>query len=214
MATSSDPHGYHDWHSREYVDDWVSSTEKLEEVRLAMLRRVAGLIPHDTGSEIHVLDIGAGYGLLSEQVLERFPRAQVVCHDFSEPMFAHAKERLARASERVSFAKGDLRDPSWHASLSGPFDAVVSSIAIHNVRYPERIRAIYSETFPLVGPGGCFFNYDMLSSGTDASPSEVEPATLENQLRWLREAGFRDVDCFGKTPPNSAIIGGFCPRAS
>ena len=212
--TSSDPHGHHDWHSREYVEGWVSSTEKREDSRLAALRRVAGLIPHDPQSAIRVLDIGAGYGLLSEQVLERFPRAEVVCHDFSEPMFAHARKRLASESERVSFARGDLSKHSWNAKVAGPFDAVVSSIAIHNVRYPERIREIYSEIFPLVGPGGCFFNYDMLSSGTDASPSEVEPATLENQLRWLREAGLRDEDCFGKTPPNSAIIGGFCPRAS
>ena len=211
--TSSDPLGHHDWHSREYVDGWISSNEKRDDSRLAALQRVAGLIPHDPKSAIRALDIGAGYGLLSEQVLERFPRAEVVCHDFSEPMFAHARKRLASASERVSFARGDLSKPSWNAKVAGPFDAVVSSVAIHNVRYPERIRAIYSEIFPLVGPGGCFFNFDLVFAGGDSSRGDAEPATLENQLRWLREAGFRDVDCFWKNPP-AVIIGGFCPGAS
>ncbi len=47
----------------------------------------------------------------------------------------------------------------------------------------------------------------------DYSRGDAEPATLENRLRWLREAGFRDVDCFWKNPP-AVIIGGFCPGVS
>jgi hypothetical protein len=37
-----------------------------------------------------------------------------------------------------------------------------------------------------------------------------EAIPLEEQLRWLREAGFREVECFWKEG-RSAIIGGFRP---
>ncbi len=199
---SPDPHGHHDWHSREYVDDWISRDATRDEQRKPVLRRVASLIPCPADAAIRVLDVGAGYGALSEQVLERFPSAHLVCHDYSEPMFAHARERLDWASERVSFVTSDLMEVSWTERLDGPFDAVVSAIAIHNVRYPERIRAIYGEIAGLVRPGGAFLNCDLIFGR--------EPATIENQLGWLREAGLEKVECFWEQG-RSAIIGGSKP---
>jgi len=241
MATS-DPHGRHDWHSPQYVEDWIASAARRDDERRIILRRVVSLIPREADAAIRVLDVGAGYGALSAQVLERFPRAQLVCQDFSEPMFAQARKRLAWASERVSFTHSDLSNPGWSHALAGPFDAVVSAIAIHNVRYPERIRAIYSEIFDVVAPGGCFLNCDLIFvSGPDAAaaydnakglegwvqgadgdasrPHTAAPAhsahesqtiTLEQQLCWLREGGFQEVECFWKEMRN-AIIGGFRP---
>ncbi|MDH3603369.1 MAG: class I SAM-dependent methyltransferase [Candidatus Tectomicrobia bacterium] len=240
--TTSDPHGRHDWHSQQYVEDWIASAATRDEERRIILRRVVSLIPREPDAAIRVLDVGAGYGALSAQVLERFPQAQLVCQDFSEPMFAQARKRLAGASDRVSFTHSDLSDPAWTQALAGPFDAVVSAIAIHNVRYPERIRAIYSEIFDVVAPGGCFLNYDLIFvsgsaaaaaydsasrlkgwlQGTDGDASRPNPAatvhsgneresiTLEQQLSWLREGGFRDVECFWKEMRN-VIIGGFRP---
>ncbi len=197
--SSSDPHGHHDWQSREYVYNWISRDVTRDEERRPLLQRVAELIPHDESAAIHALDVGAGYGALSERVLARFPRATLVCQDFSDPMFAHARERLAEHAERVSFAKSDLLDTSWTRDLDGPFDAVVSAIAIHNVRFPERIRAIYSEIAELVAPGGCFLNCDLVFG---------PPATLEVQLDWLRASCLERVECFWQRG-RSAIIGGF-----
>jgi hypothetical protein len=34
--------------------------------------------------------------------------------------------------------------------------------------------------------------------GRRVTNDATEPATLENQLRWLREAGFKEVDCLLK----------------
>ncbi len=199
---SPDPHGHHDWHSWEYVDRWISTDASRDAQRKPLLQRVASLILRPTNVAIQVLDVGAGYGALSEQVLERFPRAHLVCLDYSEPMFAHARERLDWASQRVSFVRGDLMEPAWTERLSGPFDAVVSAIAIHNVRHPERIRAIYGEIVDLVKPGGTFLNCDLIFGR--------EPATLEHQLGWLREAGLEKVECFWEQG-RSAIIGGLKP---
>ncbi|HEX6512200.1 MAG TPA: hypothetical protein VF157_07880, partial [Chloroflexota bacterium] len=136
-------------------------------------------------------------------------------------------------------------------AIEGQFDAIVSAIAIHNVRDPERIRGIYAETFPLVKPGGCFLNYDrvpaasavlagayrqaslvaeqqrikaetgQLKSLDDIERDMVrshrmdprqqfagEPASLENQLRWLREAGYDASDCLWKNM-QVAMLGAF-----
>ena len=202
---------------------------------------MVSLIPYEPDAAIRVLDVGAGYGALSTQVLERFPRAQLVRQDFSEPMFSHARERLAWVSERVSFIHSDLSESGWTQALSGSFDVVVSAIAIHNVRYPERIRLIYSELFDVVVPGGCFLNYDLIfvrgpsaakaydsarsledwiRGGSRESSNPVrsvarsgqarESITLEQQLCWLREGGFEEVECFWKEI-QSTIIGGFRP---
>jgi ubiquinone/menaquinone biosynthesis C-methylase UbiE len=251
------PLGEHDWHSYDYVDRWISSDVTRDEERRPLLRKLVSFIPFEATAAIRVLDIGAGYGLLTQQVLEMFPRATVVCHDYSEPMFAHARQRLAWAADRVSFVKADLLDPSWSKAVGGPFEAVVSAIAIHNVRHPERIKAVYHEIFPLVKPGGCFLNYDHIfprdpalgsvyrrarlvayqqamkeQTGQEKGVKEMErelrqrspmerrgrregsrtssgePTTLENQLRWLREAGFDASDCLWKDM-QTTILGGF-----
>ena len=80
--------------------------------------------------------------------------------------------------------------------MKGPFDAVVSSIAIHNVRSPETIRSIYDEAFSLVKYGGCFLNFDRMT------PSQ------KDQLAWLKEAGFSHVKCFWDGG-RRALVGGY-----
>ena len=199
MSTSSDPHGHHDWHSSTYVDQWVTSDETRDEERIAVLRRMLHQIPHGVESDLLILDVGAGYGLLSEQVLDCFPEARLVCQDFSEPMFAHARSRLAAEAGRVDFVLSDLMHPSWTAGVGGPFDAVVSAIAIPKVRHPERIRAIYTEIAGLLAPGGCFLNCDLPMA-----------APLVEQLEWLQAAGLERVACFSEQG-HTAVFGGFAP---
>ena len=120
MTTTHAPHPRHDWQSPEYVDHWISTDVTRDEERKPRLRRLATFIPFPFEAPIRVLDIGAGYGALSQQVLEVFPNASVVCHDFSEPMFEHARQRLAWAGPRVSFMKADLREASWTVRWAVP----------------------------------------------------------------------------------------------
>jgi ubiquinone/menaquinone biosynthesis C-methylase UbiE len=252
----SDPTGLHEWHSDSYVEEWIGNWSDPERVK--SLRRIAHHIPHDPDRAIRVLDMCGGWGPVTSVVLEAFPKAQVTLHDFSEPMLNQARERLAKHGSAMSFHRGDLMTPAWKDGLTGQFDAVVSSLGIHNVRFPDRIHAIYQEIFPLVAPGGCFINLDQAPAGeiarsaarhaqlmaqrhriyeetgqwkslSEIAPSESggqlrghdrateedrkriashEPNTLGNQLRWLLDAGFDDVDCFARER-NGALIGAF-----
>jgi tRNA (cmo5U34)-methyltransferase len=198
MTTSSDPHGHHDWHSAEYVDDWITNDVTRDATRRPVLRRVAELLPFDRDAEVRILDIGGGYGMLTREVLEEFPKSRVVLHDFSEPMIEQARARLGPLLDRVEFVRADLRDPAWVEAVDGPFDAVVSSIAIHNVRDPDRIRAIFAEVRRLVGGGGCFANLDLVFPGS---------LELDTQLEWLREAGFGEVGCLLQHERQALLVG-------
>jgi ubiquinone/menaquinone biosynthesis C-methylase UbiE len=198
VTTSSDPHGHHDWHSEEYVDQWIGNDVTRDAERRPVLRRVAELLPFARDAAVRVLDVGGGYGMLTREVLEELPNSTVVLHDFSEPMFDQARARLGPLVERVEFVRADLRDPSWVDAVDGPFDAVVSSIAIHNVRDPDRIRAIYAEIRPLVTDGGCFANLDL------AFPGGLE---VDAQLGWLEQAGFRDVRCEVEYEHQALLVG-------
>ncbi len=177
----------HDWHSGESVDDWVAFDRVREEDRVSRLQFMARLIPFGRDEAISVLDIGAGYGLLSRVVLQAFPRAHVTCHDYSEPMFSLAIEELKGFAGRVSWVKADLMDPIWTRTMDGPFDAVVSSIAIHNVRSPERIRSIYRELFAFINEGGCFLNMEHVGPAGDISARLYNEARDAERQRILSE---------------------------
>jgi tRNA (cmo5U34)-methyltransferase len=178
--TSSDPAGHHDWHSVEYVDDWITKDYTRDDERRPVLRRVAQLLPLPRDRAVRVLDIGGGYGMLSREVLDEWPDATVVLHDFSAPMFDQARRRLADVGDRLAFHHGDLRDASWTEGLTVPFDAVVSALAVHNVRDPAVIRRLQRDVFALLAPGGAFLDVDIMRP----------PASPETQLAWLRDAGF------------------------
>jgi hypothetical protein len=85
--------------------------------------------------------------------------------------------------------------------MPGPFEAIVSSIAIHNVNSPNIIRSIYEDVYSLVRPGGCFLNFDR------------HHPPVEEQMKWLTQVGFAEVQCFWKGETRS-VFGGFKREAS
>ena len=194
--TGSDPRGVHDWESPDYVDAWISDDVTRDEERRPFLRRVIGELPLSGSSAVSVLDVGGGYGVLSREVLDAWPGARLVLQDLSEAMLDHARQRLADAADRVSFVRADFREPGWTNAVGGPFDAVVSSLAIHNVREKDQIRRVYLDIGGLVAPGGCFANID-----------HVDPADVGTQLGWLREAGFTRVECLHQDGIRAVLAG-------
>jgi len=145
---------------------------------------------------ITILDLGAGYGALTKFLLERFPNATAVCQDGSEKMAKLGRERMKNFAGRFEYVICDFSRHGWSKLLPGPFEAVVSSIAIHNVHRPSIIRGIYEECYALVKPGGCFLNFDR----------PVPP--WEDQMKWLRGAGFEGVKIVWQGE-NRAVFGGF-----
>jgi tRNA1(Val) A37 N6-methylase TrmN6 len=116
-----------------YVETVAVSVPKRDE-QLAFLLE---LFPWPTDAHLHVLDIGAGFGAITQEVLIRYPRSSVTCVDGSGEMMKLARERLAKYGERVSFHQADLAYRSWHGQLSGSYDAAVSGLASTTSRMKE-----------------------------------------------------------------------------
>lgn len=152
------------------------------------------------------LDLGTGDGRMVALVRSHHPEARAVGLDASEPMLARATDRFA-AEPLVELRAHELGLP---LTVEGPFDAVVSGLAIHHLE-DERKRALFGEVRALLAPGGVFANLDLVSPASpqiherfrrEIGRTEDDPADrladLGEQLRWLRDAGFREVDCHFK----------------
>ncbi|MGI8715668.1 MAG: class I SAM-dependent methyltransferase [Solirubrobacteraceae bacterium] len=169
-----------------------------------------------------VLDLGAGTGLVSTAVLAAHPTARIELLDASEPMLDQALERLGDAVAAVHVADmtgvGGIR-------FAGPFDAVVSALAIHHLSDADK-RGLFARVHEILAPGGVFVNAeqvaapdpDLVGVYTDrwigdcralgATEAEIDGARermrydrcadVGSQLRWLREAGLARVDCVYK----------------
>jgi len=180
------------------------------------LRR-ADTIPHRVEGEAallellpagapRILDLGTGAGRLVVLVKQVRPKARFVALDFSATMLEAARTSFA-GDESVTIVQHDFDTP---LPPMGSFDAVVSSFAIHHLVHGRK-RTLYAEIFQAVAPGGVFCNLDHVASPTprvhdkfleaigwpDEDPSN-KLFDLEIQLRWLREIGFEDVDCYWK----------------
>ena len=121
------------------------------------------------------------------------------------PRFARTGQKRWRSSARSAWriskdalitSSAIFASRAGAEKLTGTFEAVVSAIAIHNAGSPEIIERIYRDIFPLVKSGGCFINFDR------------ERPPLEDQMKWLRDAGFQDVQRFW-TGETRALFGGF-----
>lgn len=167
-----------------------------------------------------ILDLGAGTGLLSGLLRRALPKARLHLVDVSEDMLALARRRLA-GDPLVGFAVADFA-----ANLpAGPWDAVVSALAIHHLDDDGK-RALFRRLAGVLKPGGVFVNAEQVLGPTaaaeafnraqwhrgiraaGASDDDIAAAArrmahdrcapLLDQMAWLDEAGFADVDCLYK----------------
>ena len=186
----------------------------------------ADSIPHRTEGEAtlleclpermnRVLDLGSGDGRLLGLVLLARPNVSAIALDFSTAMLVRLRGRFSSA-RNVQVIDHDLQN---RLPQFGKFDAVVSSFAIHHLTH-ERKRALYAEIFAALNPGGVFCNLEHVASSTDALhgkflesiqwPNE-DPSNklldLHQQLVWLREIGFQDVDCLWKWRELALMVG-------
>jgi tRNA (cmo5U34)-methyltransferase len=186
----------HDWHSWEYVDKWINSDITRDSERRPVLRKMLVLAPFNSDAEIKVLDVGAGYGLLSEEVLKAFPRARLTLQDYSEPMSEHARRRLAGVSSAYTYVMADLTDPGWATRVGGPFDLVVSGLAIHNLNAESLMRACYRSICSIMRPGAPFLDYDLFG---------LVPGGVQTHCKWLSEAGFEPIECKWEYAPVAVV---------
>ena len=139
-----------------------------------------------TGSgAARLLELGTGTGETSRRVLARHPGATLVGIDASADMLAAA--RLPGA---------DLRCQRLEAPLpAGPFDLVFSALAVHHLDAAGKAD-LFIRVAAVLDPGGRFVLADVVvpddpaDATTPLSPDYDLPSRADEQIAWLRAAGF------------------------
>ncbi|MDG4765796.1 class I SAM-dependent methyltransferase [Solwaraspora sp. WMMD406] len=167
-----------------------------------------------------ILDLGAGTGLLSAALRERIPDSSITLVDHSERMLAQARQRFD-GGRGTEFVVSGLTDPL----PAGPFDAVVSGLAIHHLEHDDK-KKLFHRIPQVLRPGGIFVNVEQVlapapeleqmydrqheshvhAAGTPADEWAAGRERMKHdicidvdtQLAWLRDAGFSTVDCLAK----------------
>jgi len=168
----------------------------------------------------NILDIGAGTGLLSFFILDKFPNANVTLIDISEKMLDVAKERF-KANPNVTYIIHDYTKYKFDKK----YDVIISSLSIHHLTEVEKKR-LYYDIYSSLNKDGVFINADQVLGETpfieslykkdwkykvenSGLPKEEilsayerakldKMSTLEDQTNWLKDIGFLDVNCVYK----------------
>jgi tRNA (cmo5U34)-methyltransferase len=181
-------------------------------------RAAIDLIRFPRESPLKVLDLGAGTGLMAAFIAYSFPNARITMVDISNEMLERARARFELAGERFRFEVSDYGVDRIHEK----YDAVVSALSIHHLS-DEQKRSLFDRIYGALNDGGVFVNAEQFRYSTPerhqfhherwvtrvrelgvddrdlaAAMERMKfdrAATLEDQLEWLRAAGFREIDC-------------------
>lgn len=196
-----------------------------------MIRTLVEAIPFGRSEPVRVIDLGCGTGTVASRVLDAFPNAQVTCLDVAENMIAIARRKLV-AHPLVNYTTVDFND----FEFCGKYDAIVSSLALHHLLTDGDKTKFYRRIYGSLNSGGVFYNADVVLASNDflqalymgewrrfmgksLSADEIEgkwipkyyeedrPAKLIDQLAWMAQIGFADVDVLWKYY-NFAVYGG------
>ena len=164
-----------------------------------------------------VLDIGAGTGLLTSFLLQKYPGARVTLIDMAEEMLNVAKERF-KENPNIKYISADYS----RYDFSETFDAIISAMSIHHLSDPVK-RKLFAKIYGLLNPGGIFVNAEQVLGETPELEALYKKrwealireggvpekqilswrerlkldreATPEDQVKWLKKAGFSISGC-------------------
>ena len=108
-----------------------------------------------------VLDLGCGTGALAAMVARAYPTARLTLLDGAPAMVDAAAAALGERA--VVSVVQDFAAPL----PDGPFDAVVSALAIHHLDDAGKA-SLYARAFTALRPGGVFVNAEQILGATPA----------------------------------------------
>lgn len=207
----------------ENAEDYDSARKQLIPCYDDFYQTAIEVIPYQLERELRILDIGAGTGILSEKLLDRYPRSTITLIDASAKMLAMAEKRLSvKYQNRVSYNLLNYAD----SEIKGTYDLIVSALSIHHLNDYEKER-FYHKVHNILEQGGFFINCDQVLGENDVAEKlyhhnwlqqvrnrgvseialiqalermkEDKMSTLSAQLDWLRKVDFIDITVWYKS---------------
>jgi tRNA (cmo5U34)-methyltransferase len=133
-----------------------------------------------------ILELGIGTGETAKRLLATHPSARYTAIDSSEEMLERARSVVPKADLRLARLEDELPD--------GPFDLVVSALAVHHLDGPAK-QDLFRRITGVLAPGGMFVLADVVVPEDEAdvvTPIDWHydlPDRVDDQLAWLRDAG-------------------------
>jgi tRNA (cmo5U34)-methyltransferase len=146
-----------------------------------MLAAIVDQLPFAPDQAIRIVDVGAGFGALTEIIFHRFPHAVVTWVDLSEEMYREAMRRLAPYAGSITYHLRDFNTINWSQGFGDSFDAVVSSLSLHHA---TDVKRVYADVYRLLKSGGCFVNGDVVRAPVEwlEARNHRQRAMLTTQL--------------------------------
>jgi SAM-dependent methyltransferase len=141
-----------------WLQRWDAQQERYVPDREERFRVVIDVVAAATGDTARVVDLGCGPGSLSRRLVDALPGATVVGVDADPLLLGLAG---ADPHPRIRLVEADLAGPGWAdaTGLPGPWDAAVSSTALHWLS-PADLSQLYRTLAANLRPGGVFVNAD------------------------------------------------------
>jgi hypothetical protein len=108
--------------------------------------------------------------------------------DFHDPQHAREWERTAQARP----GRADMFKALGWAEGLGPFDAVMTNQAVHELRHKRYAVQLHTVVRTLLAPKGVYLVCDHFF-GDEGLANDQLYMTIEEQRTALRKAGFQDV---------------------
>jgi tRNA (cmo5U34)-methyltransferase len=228
------------WQSGEIVQNWVAEAQGQERKRAEHRRFMAVLLPFSDQDEFTFLDLGAGTGAESRVILEMYPRSTAILADFSAEMMRAGEQHMQPYAGRYRYVEFDMTTGDWPDEIPAELDAIVTSMCVHHLtdeRKQGLFAEIFgrlvpggwyfnydpvSAPDPVVGAA-----WERVNDREDPEAAyKRQHRTAEQRARWenhiryiipldqqldyLRAAGFGGIDVYWKKLEN-VIYGGYRP---
>ena len=163
------------WNTTDFAAGYDAAAHLVHPRYVEIRNEILRLLPQDGDTARVIVDLGGGSGKLMERVLERWPKAQGIVVDQSEPFLALAERRLERFGGRAHCLLARLQeDRDWQEP--NKVDAIISMSAIHHLEPAEKA-ALYRRCCDSIKPGGVLLNGDEVRPDSDQD-------YLANLTKW------------------------------
>ncbi|MBO7718651.1 MAG: class I SAM-dependent methyltransferase [Methanosphaera sp.] len=167
-----------------------------------------------------ILDLGAGTGILTELLHQSHPQSRITLVDMSANMLDKAKNKFNNIDNFTY-----IEDNYLTMDFKDNYDIIISSLSIHHLNDKEKY-TLYRKIYQHLNNQGVFINADEVIAPTDTleklyveketthllkqdlTNDEKEeilyrrtldtPSTLKDNLTWLDDIGYENVDVIYK----------------
>lgn len=182
------------------------------------------------GNPKNILDLGSGTGLLPSYWYKYFPESNYTLCDIAEEMLEIARKRFNECSN-VNYEVLDYSKelPAQNADL------IISALSIHHLEHEQK-KNLFKSIYEKLPENGYFVNYDQFCVEDESLNLQIEKywineiknsgiseaeynrwldrkkidreSTINEELTWLRQAGFKRADCIYSRGKFAVLVAG------